>query len=423
MAENNQSFRQFLPDLTQPRFIALQKQDAHEYAAAFEQNAQPPWLHGLWRHWRQLFEEPFRGITNDGVVRPALFPLQDESVPVAEIATVAHSLLSLLDESQKQHIVHHIDSPEWRSWSNPEFLLSDKGIRLDEVTSDIRGAALKLLEHTLSPEGYQKALGAMRINGFLGRLVNAPRICNEFSYNLALFGTPSATSPWGFSFYGHHLCLNILLYRNQIVISPCFTGAEPNVIDDPHDPYTGARILQREERLGLELMQSLPSQLQANAQVYKLLHDPSMPHGRWNHDDQRHLCGAYRDNRVVPYEGVKVADMSPSAQQLVTAILSEFLLYLPSEARGARLRLAQSWYHETYFCWIGGYGQEDAFYYRVQSPVIIVEFDHHSGVFLNNGTPAKFHIHTILRTPNGGDYGMAIRPLMENISQDFVWEG
>lgn len=33
------------------------------------------------------------------------------------------------------------------------------------------------------------------------------------------------------------------------------------------------------------------------------------------------------------------------------------------------------------------------------------EFDHHSGVFLTNDEPAKCHIHTIVRTPNGNDYG------------------
>lgn len=420
--ENENSFGRFLPDLTQSRFTTLQKQDAHEYAAAFKLSGQPPWLYALWQHWRKLYQEPFRGITNDGVVRPSLFPLQDEGLYVAGIATVAQELLSLLDEAQKKRVSHHVDSPEWRSWSNPEFLLSDKGIRLDDVASDVREAAFKLLEHTLSPEGYQKALGAMRINGFLGRLVKAPRICNDFSYNLALSGTPSAISPWGFSFYGHHLCLNFLLYRNQIVLSPCFTGAEPNVIDDSRDPYTGTSILHEEEFLGLQLMQSLPLELQANAQVYKLLQDPSMPHGRWNHDDQRHMCGAYRDNRVVPYEGVKVSDMVSSGQQLVTAILSEFLLYLLGEARRMRLKQAEFWYGETYFCWIGGFGNDDAFYYRIQSPVIIVEFDHHSGVFLSNEAPAKFHIHTILRTPNAGDYGMAIRPLMETKVQEFLWE-
>ncbi|KAJ4304479.1 hypothetical protein N0V90_000005 [Kalmusia sp. IMI 367209] len=417
------AFRQFLPDLTQPRFTTLQQQDAHEYAAAFKNDGQPPWLHSLWLHWRELFAEPFRGITNDGEVRPDLFTLQDEGVPVADIATTAELLLSLLDASQKERLIHHIDSPEWRSWSNPEFLLSEKGIRLDEVALPVRDAALGLLERTLSPEGYQKALGAMRINGFLGRLVNAPRICNEFSYNLVLFGNPSTTTLWGFSFYGHHLCLNILLYRNQVVVSPCFTGAEPNVIGDAVDPHSGTQILQEEDRLGLTLMQSLPSDLQSRAQTFKLLHDPAMPHGRWNHDDQRHLCGAYRDNRVVPYEGVKVSDMSSSLQDLVSTILEQFLLYLPKRAREMRLAQAVEWYHETWFSWIGNFGDSDAFYYRVQSPVILVEFDHHSGVFLTNKEPARFHIHTIVRTPNAGDYGMALRPLIEGAKQEFVWEG
>jgi hypothetical protein len=39
----------------------------------------------------------------------------------------------------------------------------------------------------------------------------------------------------------------------------------------------------------------------------------------------------------------------------------------------------------------------------------LVEFDHHSGVFLTNKEPAKYHTHTIVRTPNAGDYGQAIR--------------
>lgn len=333
---------------------------------------------------------------------------------------------------------HHLDSPEWRTWSNPEFLLSDKGVRLDELDPAARDAALGLLEATLSPEGYAKARAAMRINGFLGDLVGAPRVVNEFSYNLVLFGCggengtdssggPSETAPWGFSFYGHHLCLNVFLYRTQAVISPWFTGAEPNLIDA--GPHAGTRILQNEETLGLRLMRSLSADgdnnnnnsMRARAQVYKLLRDPAMPRGRWNHDDQRHLCGAYRDNRVVPYEGVLVSEMDETQQHVVRAILREYLLYLPTKAREVRMREVEAWFHETFFCWIGGYGDDDAFYYRIQSPVIIVEFDHHSGVFLTNKEPAKFHIHTLLRTPNGGDYGMALRPLILGVEQEYLW--
>lgn len=149
-----------------------------------------------------------------------------------------------------------------------------------------------------------------------------------------------------------------------------------------------------------------------------------MPRGRWNHDDQRHLCGAYRDNRVVPYEGLLVSEMSTSQQDLVLAICKEYLLYLPETARKKRLQQIQHWFHEMYWCWIGGFGDADPFYYRIQSPVVVIEFDHHSGVFLTNEEPAKFHIHTLLRTPNRGDYGMALRPLISPaVKQEFVWEG
>jgi hypothetical protein len=330
-------------------------------------------------------------------------------------------VLDGLSESQRNATCYHIDSPEWRSWSNPEFLLSDKGIRLDEITAELREDVLKVLKATLSPEGYDKAVGAMKVNHFLGELVESPAIMNEHSYNFVLFGQPSVIRPWGFSFYGHHLCLNVFLHQTQITISPWFTGAEPNLIDQ--GPYKGIRILDKEESLGLRLMQDLPKDKQARAQVYKLMKDPAMPHGRWNHDDQRHLCGAYRDNRVVPYEGILVSEMTDTQQDTVLAIVDKFLLYLPERARQIRLEQVKSFFYETYWCWIGGFGDEDPFYYRIQSPVIIIEFDHHSGVFLANSKPAKFHIHTLLRMPNGGDYGMALRPLIKGQEQGFIWEG
>ena len=302
-----------------------------------------------------------------------------------------------------------MDAPQRRSWSNPEIIMSPYGLRLDELDPALRDAIMNVLRTTLSPEGYEKAISAMRINHFLGEIVESTPVMNEYSYNFLLFGTPSATQPWGWSFYGHHLCLNVFLYRRQIVVSPFFTGAEPNMIDE--GPYKGTTILHQEEKLGLQLMRSLPSEVQQKAQIYKEMHDPAMPPGRWNKDDQRHLCGAFRDNRIVPYEGVLVSDMTSEQQELVLGIMKQYFLYLPEKSRQMKLEHVRSWFHETYFSWIGGYEVEDPFYYRIQSPVVLVEFDHHSGVFLTNQEPAKFHIHTILRTPNAGDYGHALRPL------------
>ena len=413
------SFRAHLPDLNTPRFQALAKSDAHDHVRGFHKHNQPPWLKALYEHWRKLLDAPFKGVTNDGLVRPGLFDLQDEGVEIEQIVEAAVKFEGLLDDVQRSRLRYHIDSPEWRTWSNPEFLFSNKGIRLDEVGSNVRDASLAVLEASLSPEGYQKARSAMRINHFLGELCNGQAVMNEFSYNMVFFGQPSTTEAWGWSFYGHHLCLNAFFYKRQIVLSPWFTGAEPNEIDE--GLHAGLKIMRKEEATGLQLMQSLNTNEQKIAQVYELMRDPAMPPGRWNKDDQRHLCGAYRDNRVVPYEGVKVSGLSQEQRNLVSEILEAYLLYLPERARQMRLDLCQRYFHETYFSWIGGFGANDPFYFRIQSPVVIVEFDHHSGVFLTNEEPAKFHIHTILRTPNAGDYGVALRPLVPANEEAFVF--
>ncbi len=60
---------------------------------------------------------------------------------------------------------------------------------------------------------------------------------------------------------------------------------------------------------------------------------------------------------------------------------------------------------DTRFAWMGGFGEDSVFYYRVHSPVILVEFDHQRGIALDNDEPARTHIHTVVRTPNGNDYG------------------
>jgi len=60
---------------------------------------------------------------------------------------------------------------------------------------------------------------------------------------------------------------------------------------------------------------------------------------------------------------------------------------------------------ETWFSWYGGFDDHAPFYYRVHSPVILIEFDHHPGVVFDNEVPSRHHVHTVVRTPNGGDYG------------------
>jgi hypothetical protein len=49
------------------------------------------------------------------------------------------------------------------------------------------------------------------------------------------------------------------------------------------------------------------------------------------------------------------------------------------------------------------------FYYRIHSPVILIEFDHQRPVgirhLIDPSRPTRQHIHAVVRTPNGNDYG------------------
>jgi hypothetical protein len=55
--------------------------------------------------------------------------------------------------------------------------------------------------------------------------------------------------------------------------------------------------------------------------------------------------------------------------------------------------------------WMGGTGDQDVFYYRIHSPVVLIEFDHQPGIAFDSDEPTRAHIHTVIRTPNGNDYG------------------
>jgi hypothetical protein len=64
---------------------------------------------------------------------------------------------------------------------------------------------------------------------------------------------------------------------------------------------------------------------------------------------------------------------------------------------------------DTWFGWIGSMQNDNAFYYQVQSLVILIEFDHRRPANLakfaaNPKMPTQQHIHCVVRTPNGNDY-------------------
>ena len=395
------TFRTLLYAHDHPRLAEARGLSAREFASAVRKSAH---VASVLDHWHRLYAQPFHGLTCDGHCEPGLCALADEGAPTRMIVAAARALIARLEGAQRQKLLRPIDAREWRAWSNPEFILHDVGLRLEDQSLEIRAAMLAVIESSLSAPGFAKARACMRMNAFLGQLCDLPLVMNEWSYNFQLFGEPSAERPWGWNLFGHHLCLNCFVLGNQMVISPVFMGAEPNEIDA--GPLAGTKLFVTQEREGLMLMRSLASQLRDRSRIYaRMKADPAMPPGRWHPADGLHLGGAFQDNRIVPYEGVRVAEFSSPQRDRLLRIVAAFLEHLPTGPLAAQMRRIESQLERTFWSWIGGHGDEDPFYYRVHSPVLMLEFDHHQGVWLTNQEPAKCHIHTVIRTPNGNDYG------------------
>ena len=398
------SFRDYLFPPDHPRVADIRGLNAREYAEAAKTD---PFAGPMIEGWQKLYPQPFTGITSDGVRREGLYPLAParpgEEAPAAEMVAAARKLLGTVTADQARKLSYAVDAPEWQSWANPEFMQHDTGLRLDELEPPVRDAALGVVEASLSPQGFELVRNLMRINGFLGDLVELPLLMNEFSYNFALYGEPSETEPWGWQLFGHHAALNCLVAGTQLVVSPVFMGAEPDMIDA--GPHRGVKVFKERIALARQLMGALPAQLRAGATVYASMVDAAMPEGRLHPGDERHLGGCFQDNRVIPCEGIPVRDMPTEARELLDAVVDDFIAYLPDGPRAARRREIQQHYGESFFSWIGGWEGEEAFYFRLQSPVVVLELDHHTGVFLSNDEPAPFHMHTVVRTPNGNDYG------------------
>ncbi|KEF50976.1 uncharacterized protein A1O9_12974 [Exophiala aquamarina CBS 119918] len=398
------NWRDFIPPQDLKRSVELANSTPYEWAKL---RCAEPFVIGWRKTWDELYNQPYKGITTNGSVIGGLYRLsekeEDHGSPVTEMVRAAQEALSVATPDQRKALRKPIHAREWRAWMNPEIYISRHGVRLEEASDELVDAVLQLIRASLSKTGYYKATGCMKVNHFLGETVNGSKVLNEKSYNMTIFGTPSEAEPWGWQLFGHHFDMNCFVVGTQMVVTPVFMGAEPNIIDD--GPYKGTELFTDQEQTALELINSFDPVIREHLRVYNELQGSEYPEWRYHPADQRHLGGAFQDNRVIPYEGLKVTGFSAAQQDLVRHLVYLSVNYLPDKALVTKMAEVENHWAETYFCWIGAFNRNDGFYYKVHSPVIMVEFDHHSGVFLNNALPLPFHIHTLVRTPNGNDYG------------------
>ena len=395
---NYADYRPFVPAREESR---IEGETAEEHVAGRLKTER---IQTVFKEWQALYETPFVGITTDGKVQEGLYSLKDEGAPVEKMAAAAWGVLDNLSPEERRRCQHPVGSPLWRKWQQTEMFFENYGVRLENASQETRERILEVLKASLSKSGFETSIGVTLLNEFLGQVLKAPGVLNRWSYNFTLFGIPSTTEPWGWQFFGHHLVLNCFCVGGQMVLTPFFQGAEIVYCDE--GPHKGLTLFRDHERLGLEFMNSLPKKFREQAIVGHSMLGEDLPPGRRHLADYMHLGGPYHDNRIVPYEGAEASAFDARHKQLLTDLVAEYIAPLPDGPRQAKLEQFERHLGDTHFCWIGGYGPDDPFYYRIQSPVVFVEFDHHPGLFLTNEKPLKYHIHTIVRTPNGNDFGI-----------------
>jgi fructose-1,6-bisphosphatase/inositol monophosphatase family enzyme len=365
-------------------------------------NAPPPIMEIVDERAAEL-ARPFVGVTTDGVVRTGLRRLGDARLPTQAVDDAALAFLEALTPEQRDRATFPMDATEWRLWINVHMNHFRHGLMLEDLAQPVRDLALGMLRTTLSARGFDQARTIMRLNELLAELTGDRRAFGEWPYFVSVFGTPGSGEPWGWQIDGHHLCVNTVVVDGRIVTTPTFMGAEPRRVRS--GPLAGISLFDPEESLGLDLIRSLDAVHRERAIIHPSLHPDDIPMHLQNMFDGRMLAGAFHDNLVAPYQGVAGAELSDAQRRVLLSLAATYVGWQADDHAEVRLSEVAAHLDETWFSWYGGYDDTAPFYYRVHSPVILIEFDHHPGVAFDNEVPTRHHVHTVVRTPNGGDYG------------------
>lgn len=340
--------------------------------------------------------KPFLGVTRDGSVETGLFAIRSTGVSTEPVRRGAEAFLKALTPEQRGKTVFPLDSDEWRKWMNQSFYIR-QGVSFHEMTEGQRDAAFSLLRASLSAKGLKLSQDIMKLNHTLGELNNNNfEEYGQWLYHITIMGEPSAKEPWGWQLDGHHLIINYFVLGDQVVMTPFFAGSEP--VTAKSGKFSGTTILQEEQNKGLAMVNALTPEQRRKAVI------------RTSKTGNDNLGEAFKDNIVLDYAGIAGRELTPPQRDQLLDLIHEYVRNMKEGHAKVRMEEVRQHLDRTHFAWIGDSTPESVFYYRIHSPVILIEFDHQRPANLRHlakdpTQPNREHIHAVVRTPNGNDYG------------------
>jgi hypothetical protein len=317
-----------------------------------------------------------------------------------EATKAADAFLATLDEKQKTSAVFAYDDPRRLDW---HFIPKEgdkerEGLQIRNMSEGQRKAAHALLKVVLSEVGYGKTAKIMELEGLLAELQKGKSgpLRDPERYYFAVFGQPTAEGRWGLSIEGHHLSLNFVIEKGNVISStPTSLCANPAIVMSDNLPSIakGTRVLAKEETLAFDLLKSLSADQRKTAVVaekapseIRAAGEPQPP----------------RDAAV----GIAAEKLTGEQRSILQGLIEEYAGNLPADVAKDRLSaIEREGLGQVHFAWAGADKPGIGHYYRIQGPTFVIELVNTQAD--SAGNPAN-HIHSIWRDM-AGDFALSIK--------------
>lgn len=298
-------------------------------------------------------------------------------------SNVANDFLEALNGEQRKKANLPFEDLNRENWHFlPAVSFAREGIALLELNEEQKLLAANFLKSYLSEAGYIKTQKIIGLENILAEISGDPVYRDPLKYYITIYGNPEKDSIWSWSFEGHHISLNFTISEGKTSFSPRFLGTNPAMIKNGN--RKGERVLNKEEDLGFELINSMTDE-QKKQTIFQTTSFKEIV--------------TRNESKVDPLSpaGIQSKLLDKNQQRILVKIIEEYLATIPTslaEERFRAIKIAE--FDDIRFGWAGSTDISKGHYYRIQGDTFLIEFDN-----TQNGAN---HIHTVWRDFNG-DFG------------------
>jgi hypothetical protein len=296
------------------------------------------------------------------------------------LAQTANRFINSLTTVQQKKVQYSFTDEERFNW---HFVprTDRKGIPLEELSEQQKKGAFDLLGTCLSKHAVQNVTDVIQLENTLKQLEgrgNDDHYRDAGKYYFTIFGKPVEKGIWGWRLEGHHISFTFSADNNRIVSgTPGFLGANPAIV--PNGAQKGKETLAAETDGGFTLLQSLTKEQLSRA----IINEKALP---------EIITFDKRIAMIENPQGIKYDELNKEQQSLFIKLIQIYIhRYTKLFADDMLKDLTAAGLDKLQFAWAGSQQRQstDGYYYRIQGPTIIIEYDNTQ----NNAN----HVHTVLR--------------------------